>query len=740
MFVLIWSTLLFSVRVSDAETGYSAWGPTSCSYGFCNTLVEGDITAEVGLCVVIPCSFTIPYSFRLSTLVWSKCESTKPRCGDVDMIFNSRGSSRKVQVGFTGRVSLLESDVSQKNCSIIISDLKESDSGTYQLRVNGHFNGYADGFTFPQRTTVHVKGLSQKPTVTIPPLTEGRPATLTCTAPGLCSGSEPTITWTWRGRGESDAHIPGSITALMTENVAAFAKRSRSNLTFDPSAEHHGGNITCTVNFRGNVITEETKTLSVTYVKEVRITRNTSVKEGETLNLTCSVESFPPSMITWTKDFDQNIRNGTETTLQNDTFSNLLNDTEERGTATLAISNATPEDSGQYICTLTHRNNTWKESVNVTVIYMRDPVITGDSKVKGEDVLNLTCSVDSFPPSLVVWTKLGFNTNLHNGSVLQNDSGSSTLIIPDVTAEHSGHYICTAQHPDRIATTFTDVTVTWFSKILKNSGCEVQSGVLTCVCISEGFPLPAIKWPLLKDHTAYSIITTVSNYTVSSTVILKGRSNSSVECVSDNENGEAKEKLITRINSSELGDEPKVFKRFSWLEAIIAFFLGVLLSAVVFLLAKQCQRKKQKSTDYLDETLEMATNQEDPLIHNGQAARDAQTHGQERAEAGSVAAETRAPDLDGGPDDVDYASIDFSLLKRRSARDGAKKPETTETEYAEIKKQVEEEREDGGAEEGEVLEEARIGEEEETNHCVPEEEEGEDMAVYANIKDVMAEI
>uniref|UniRef100_A0A3B4UD90 Ig-like domain-containing protein n=1 Tax=Seriola dumerili TaxID=41447 RepID=A0A3B4UD90_SERDU len=81
------------------------------------------------------------------------------------------------------------------------------------------------------------------PEVTIPPLTEGQQTTLTCTAPGLCSGSDPQITWT----------------------LSAVTQKHSSNLTFNPSAEHHGTSVTCKVSFTGNAATEETVTLNVTY-------------------------------------------------------------------------------------------------------------------------------------------------------------------------------------------------------------------------------------------------------------------------------------------------------------------------------------------------------------------------------------------------------------------------------------------------------------------------------------------
>ncbi|XP_075962732.1 Schwann cell myelin protein-like [Anarhichas minor] len=832
MFVLIWTTLLFSVRGITADAGAAV--KEHCDNGYCITLSEGEITAEAGLCVVIPCSFTTASGFTPQHMMWYKCEPYERRCVDSDVILHTKNSN-KVQSGFIGRVSLLEPDVSLRNCSIIINDLTGSDSGSYQLRVQ---SGSDNGFTFSLKATVSVKGLTQKPTVMIPPLTEGQQTTLTCTAPGLCSGSDPNITWTWRGAGEKDSHITGNITAV--------TQRHSSTLTFNPSAEQHGTDVTCKVSFTNSITTEETVTLNVTYVKEFRITGNTSVKEGETLHLTCSVESFPPSLITWTKPSETNMQNGIETNWQNNTetfmqrergigtfsISNVTTEDSGRyicraeylnqtlvenvdvkvkyvrkplitgdttveegdalnltcrvesfppshitwtvlgsntkldngldtdlqnhtGSATLVIPNVTTEDSGRYICRAEYLNKTLVENVDVKVKYVRKPLITGDTTVEEGDALNLTCRVESFPPSHITWTVLGSNTKLDNGldTDLQNHTGSATLVIPNVTTEDSGRYICTAQHLDRTVTTYADVTVTWFSKILNNSGCEVESEVLTCVCISEGFPLPTINWPLLNNHTEYSVITTVSNHTVSSTVTLtvKDHSNTSVECVSSNENGEAKENLKIRMTILEKEKADQSKELVSWLEVIIAFLIGVLLSAVLCCLATKCHRKNQKISRNLDASLEMVTSQEAPLIDAGQAVDDDQTFYQDLAEGeeGAAAAEQAAPDLNGGPKDVEYASIDFSVLRRKNTRDAAKKQETTETEYAEIKKEVKEEMENNAEEQGYVLEGEMVTEDEETTPCVPEEDDGEDAAVYSdgedaavysNVKDIMSEI
>lgn len=126
--------------------------------GFCVTLSEAEIPAEAGLCVVIPCSLTTDFGFKPKNMIWYKCEPDKQKCGDSDMIFHT---SKKVQSGFNGRVSLLDPDLDQGNCSIIICDLVDSDSGSYQFGV-GRFPFGKPKITFSPRTTVSVKGMKTR--------------------------------------------------------------------------------------------------------------------------------------------------------------------------------------------------------------------------------------------------------------------------------------------------------------------------------------------------------------------------------------------------------------------------------------------------------------------------------------------------------------------------------------------------------------------------------------------------
>uniref|UniRef100_A0A8C6NUA7 Ig-like domain-containing protein n=1 Tax=Nothobranchius furzeri TaxID=105023 RepID=A0A8C6NUA7_NOTFU len=386
-------------------------------HGYCVTLNDGVVTAEAGLCVEIPCSFTSLFDPEM--IISFKCDPSQGDWTTCPVAFNSSLTSKN------GRVSLLESDISKKNCSIRINNLIDSDSGSYLLRVEGRGPGHKYTYTVA-KTTLSLTALQQKPTLVVPPLTEGQQTTLTCTAPGLCPGSPPNITWRWRGEEEEDFNITGNITAV--------TQTHSSTLTFNPSAEHHGTNITCKISFTGDTTTEETVTLNVTceynfllyrLLLQPEIAGATTAEEGDALTLTCTADSdtltlnctadtFPPSLITWTKS-------GTNKTLSNKTAP-------DSGTSDLLVHNVTAEDSGHYLCTSNYLN-TSTQDVNVTVI----------SKVELCWVFFL-CGVDGFPQTFLTWTKLSSN------SILNNGTGSATLFISNVTSDHAGRYICTAEH------------------------------------------------------------------------------------------------------------------------------------------------------------------------------------------------------------------------------------------------------------------------------------------------------
>lgn len=85
----------------------------------------------------------------------------------------------------------------------------------------------------------------------------------------------------------------------------------------------------------------------------MKITGEPTVREGDLLNMTCTVETSYSPRIIWTKL-------GINNTLNNETG------TEVRA-STLIIPNVTTNNSGQYFCTA-HYRTTQIQDINITVI------------------------------------------------------------------------------------------------------------------------------------------------------------------------------------------------------------------------------------------------------------------------------------------------------------------------------------------------------------------------------------
>lgn len=112
------------------------------------------------------------------------------------------------------------------------------------------------------------------------------------------------------------------------------------------------------------------------------------------------------------------------------------------------------------------------------------------------------------------------------------------------------------------------------------------------------------------------------------------------------------------------------------------------------------------------------------------------SHKDLEANAGQAVEDDQAINPEPAEGEVEYSDLEFNLIKRQAAAEEGAAKGTTETEYAEIKKEKAEEGEDGKGTEEEVM----IGEDEESKHCVNIEEEDEDAALYSTVKDVMDQI
>uniref|UniRef100_A0AAV2M9J9 Ig-like domain-containing protein n=1 Tax=Knipowitschia caucasica TaxID=637954 RepID=A0AAV2M9J9_KNICA len=124
---------------------------------------------------------------------------------------------------------------------------------------------------------------------------------------------------------------------------------------------------------------------------ELEVVGATSALGGQTVNVSCRLDSFPPSQLRWFGP------NGTS----------LNRSDPDLGSASLVLHSLTQAQSGLYTCEGVHETKTQTRSVYISVIYLREVQISGDSSVTEHGPLRLTCSVDSFPLSNISFGRPG---------------------------------------------------------------------------------------------------------------------------------------------------------------------------------------------------------------------------------------------------------------------------------------------------------------------------------------------
>lgn len=99
------------------------------------------------------------------------------------------------------------------------------------------------------------------------------------------------------------------------------------------------------------------------------------------------------------------------------------------------------------------------------------------------------------------------------------------------------------------------------------------------MCICVGSPLPTVKWPLLKNYTEYSVITTVSKDTVNSTLVLAAKEHGSVavQCASANQNGKKRKMLTVSRNEGDARSEQNISKSVNFMAFEYQFSVGTLI-------------------------------------------------------------------------------------------------------------------------------------------------------------------
>ncbi|XP_044138572.1 sialic acid-binding Ig-like lectin 12 [Bufo gargarizans] len=303
------------------------WSSSVCELlpGY-NIYTSPSVTVQRGLCVHVPCSFTVPSDVQLSistTGTWFK-------------IFNEYGatgtavtSKNNLKHQSYNRRFFLTGNVSSGDCSYSIEDPLPADEGRYYFRVE-------DGpvkFTYQDIQPVNVTDLTDKPTISSTRLVEGEKVILTCTSPGRCRMITPQITW--------EGPMTGIRQRMYDVTYGDGSRTFHSSITFTPRKSHNNSTLFCRVTFKSNFTTVEKRTLNVKHSLSMKITMEgadtdnitaVNVKDGDSITMKCIVDSNPEASITWYKEDIEVQRTISDRTV------------------TLTLSNITQSDAGRYRC------------------------------------------------------------------------------------------------------------------------------------------------------------------------------------------------------------------------------------------------------------------------------------------------------------------------------------------------------------------------------------------------------
>uniref|UniRef100_A0A671WIA1 B-cell receptor CD22 n=1 Tax=Sparus aurata TaxID=8175 RepID=A0A671WIA1_SPAAU len=346
--------------------GQDDWGVTYSST---------EIYALKGSTVDMSCTYRYPSTVqRVKNRFWFTKESK-------DVYTDLRTDPQ-----YSGRVQY---NCVNNNCTLRITDLRESDSAEYKFRFiidqeDGKYSGLP-GVTL----TVKVSPSAE--------IVEGSSVSLTCS-----SDANPAAKYTWyKNKGNADRHL------LSKEPQLVF-----SSIQSSDSGEYY-----CTAENELWGKMSKYIYINVTYaprLPSVSVSPSVEIVEGSSVTLTCSSYSNPAANYTWYKEKQKLLRG--QTGIYH--FSSISS--EDRG-------NSSCKSENQY-------GEIMSSSVSVDVQYTpRLPSVSVSPSaeiVEGSSV-TLTCSSDANPAANYTWYKENGDSPKASGQI---------FTITDVRAEHRGNY------------------------------------------------------------------------------------------------------------------------------------------------------------------------------------------------------------------------------------------------------------------------------------------------------------
>ncbi|KAK2809778.1 hypothetical protein Q5P01_000491 [Channa striata] len=371
-------------------------------------LIDLKLTATEGSCIEIKCEVINPLSDD-GGAYWYWLKDAKWNGNDFigTVIYSTDTIVQPVSPDFADRVKYIGSVFStwkeahirpKPLCNILICNLKKNDSGEYAFRYKG---GRVIGSTNPNVTLEVTENpcliTFEKP----PAVMESEQITLTCSTSSSCSSS-PQI-----------EDLSGSSSSQLLNNQP---QGTRTTVSFTAHPEDDGKVFSCQTEGNTDEYRIRNITITVEYgPKDVSAEKSSeSVREGDSVTLTCLAKGVPTPNISWVRN-NQVVSNEAEWT----------------------ITRIDASYSGVYHCEAQNKHGTEQsQPVTVNVTYAPDVEIeTTSSEVKEGDTVSFTCAVKrSNPqPDTYTWQKDGANIGHFQ-----------TYVVNRMKPEDSGSYTCTA--------------------------------------------------------------------------------------------------------------------------------------------------------------------------------------------------------------------------------------------------------------------------------------------------------
>ncbi|XP_061572558.1 sialic acid-binding Ig-like lectin 13 isoform X2 [Cololabis saira] len=386
-----WLLVFMCICFKVTQTEASSW----------TARIPSSVTGLLGSCVVIPCSFNYPDPQKTHP------EFTGIWVNDADgYIFHPQGSPMLQQ--YRGRTKLV-GNIRDKNCSLKIERLQESDSGSFFFRIE--IKDYNSFSYKDQKVTISVKSEPNPIQLLVKEeIKENQTAHASCSVSHCCPAAPPVFSWSRSGE-----------ETFLSQEVVDGQWSAQSILTFQLTHHDHNKPLECTVTYMGGKQQRLSKTIKVRYAPaNVMVEYNPDIKEGETVGLTCSSNANPPTnSYEWHDERGKKLHQGNLYVLQN-----------------------VSRHIGALYCTATNEVGSVKSSpVQLNVLYA--PEFKAESLCSSKDnLVTCECVVDSKPPSTVHFV-LGDKVL---PSTRKQENGSFTITVPKTDRESFRFVDCWANN------------------------------------------------------------------------------------------------------------------------------------------------------------------------------------------------------------------------------------------------------------------------------------------------------